>query len=187
MPRLEPSEVVSGNVVRSSFLARRKGRMKSRYIVLAAVLFLGHVHPATAQQRDEEEAGWVGMVEGIETCLTHRTPLLTHGYACIGLFSTACLRHVENQTTSGMERCYRDEFRAWEVLLNRYYRARPRGGSADPLQQVQRAWLAYRDRKCEYFQTHYDGGSMARWLGAQCMMDTTARRAIELRFLALDR
>ncbi len=48
-------------------------------------------------------------------------------------------------------------------------------------------WITYRDRKCAYFQIHYSGGSMARWLGAQCMMDTTARRAIELRFFTQDR
>ncbi len=161
--------------------------MKVCHLVLAVVLALGPVHPATAQQRDEEEAGWVGFVEGIESCLADKRPLLANGYACIGRFSAACLAHAENQTTVGMERCYLDEYRAWDVLLNRHYRDRPRGQGADAMQQVQRAWITYRDRKCAYFQIHYSGGSMARWLGAQCMMDTTARRAIELRFFTQDR
>ncbi len=101
--------------------------MRFRHFVLAAVLGLGQAHPATAQQRDEEEAGWVGFVEGIETCLADKRPFLTHGYGCIGRFSAACLAHAENQTTAGMERCYLDEYRAWDVLLNRHYRDRPRG------------------------------------------------------------
>lgn len=159
--------------------------MKALHAILA--IFLVSTCPALAQQRDEEEGGWVGFVEGMETCLADKKPLLTHGYACIGQFSAACLKHAENQTTIGMERCYLDEYQAWDVLLNRHYKDRPKGAARHELQQVQRAWLAYREKKCAYFQVHYAGGSMARWLGAQCMMDTTARRAIELRFFAMDR
>jgi len=161
--------------------------MKPLHAISAMLMLMAITCPAAAQQRDEDEGGWVGFVEGMETCLADKKPLLTHGYACIGQFSAACLKHAENQTTAGMERCYLDEYRAWDVLLNRHYKDRPKGTGSQELQQVQRAWLAYRDRKCAYFQVHYAGGSMARWLGAQCMMDTTARRAIELRFFAMDR
>ncbi|MCU0883595.1 MAG: lysozyme inhibitor LprI family protein [Beijerinckiaceae bacterium] len=161
--------------------------MKAQAAILALFALIAAALPAPAQQRDEDEAGWVGFVEGIETCLADKKPLLTLGYQCIGQFSAACLKHGENQTTVGMERCYLDEFRAWDVLLNRHYRDRPQGPGGAAMQQVQRAWITYRDRKCAYFHVHYAGGSMARWLGAQCMMDTTARRAIELRFFAADR
>lgn len=161
--------------------------MKFHQSVLAMLIAAVLSFPAHAQQRDEEEGGWVGFVEGIESCLAGKSPLLTHGYHCVGQFSAACLKHAENQTTAGMERCYHDEYRAWDALLNRYYNELPKGAKGAELQQVQRAWITYRDRKCAYFQTHYAGGSMARWLGAQCMMDTTARRAIELRFFWQDR
>ncbi len=161
--------------------------MKVLSAVPVMLMLIAVACPALAQQRDEEEAGWVGFVEGIETCLADKRPLLTHGYACIGQFSAACLKHPENQTTVGMERCYHDEYRAWDVLLNRHFRDRARGAGGDELRQVQRAWITYRDRKCAFFRVHYAGGSMARWLAAQCMMDTTARRAIELRFLAMGR
>lgn len=161
--------------------------MKARQAIPVMLLLTVVCSAALAQQRDEEEGGWVGFVEGIETCLADKRPLLTHGYACIGRFSAACLAHSGNRTTAGMERCYLDEYRAWDVLLNRHFRERPRGAGSVELQQVQRAWITYRDRKCAFFQVHYAGGSMARWLAAQCMMDTTARRAIELRFFAMDR
>ncbi|MDP2800721.1 MAG: lysozyme inhibitor LprI family protein [Phreatobacter sp.] len=154
---------------------------------LALLLLLGSLWPALALQRDEEEPGWVGFVEGIESCIAGKTPLLTHGYDCIGRFSHACLNHSENQTTISMERCYPDEYRAWDVMLNRYFRERPKGALGDELQQIQRTWITYSDRKCGYFQLHYAGGLMARWLGAQCLADTTDRRAIELRFFAQDR
>jgi uncharacterized protein YecT (DUF1311 family) len=161
--------------------------MKTRRALSAILMLMAVISPAFAQQRDEEEGGWVGFVEGIETCLASKKPLLTLGYACIGQFSAACLKHAENQTTAGMARCYLDEYRAWDVLLNRHYKDRPKGAGGQELQQVQRAWLAYREKKCAYFNIHYAGGSMAGWLAAQCMMDTTARRAIELRFFAMDR
>lgn len=160
--------------------------MKRHLMMLTAIVLLGASLPASAQQRDEEEGGWVGMVEGLESCLADKKPLLTRGYECIGRFSSACLRHAENQTTIGMERCYLDEYRAWDVMLNRYFREGPKGDRGRELQQIQRAWITYRDRKCAYFRLHYAGGSMARWLGAQCMADTTARRAIELRFFRQD-
>ena len=161
--------------------------MKALHASLAILMMMATPCSTLAQQRDEEEGGWVGFVEGMETCLADKKPLLAHGYACIGQFSAACLKHAENQTTARMERCYLDEYRAWDVLLNSHYKDRRRGAGGQELQQVQRAWLAYREKKCAYFQIHYAGGSMARWLGAQCMMDTTARRAIELRFFAMDR
>lgn len=161
--------------------------MKALHASLIILMLMALPCSTLAQQRDEDEGGWVGFVEGIETCLADKKPLLTLGYTCIGQFSAACLRHAENQTTAGMERCYLDEFRAWDALLNRHYKDRPKGAANNELQQVQRAWLVYREKKCAYFQLHYAGGSMARWLGAQCMMDTTARRTIELRFFAMDR
>ena len=160
--------------------------MKALHAIPAMLMLAAIACPALAQQRDEEEGGWVGFVGGMETCLAAKKPLLKHGYTCIGQFSGACLRHAENQTTTGMERCYLDEYKAWDVLLNRHYKDIPKGEGNNELQQVQRAWIAYRDRKCAYFRVHYADGSMARWLGAQCMMDTTARRAIELRFFAMD-
>lgn len=141
---------------------------------------------AQARTRDEEEAPWVGIVERIESCLAEQRPILTQGQACIGIHWTACLRRAENQTTIGMERCYLDEYRAWDGLLNRYWRQRPTDQRGEALQQVQRAWLRYRDSKCAYFRVHHHGGSIARWLGAHCMAETTARRAIELRYFRDD-
>jgi uncharacterized protein YecT (DUF1311 family) len=159
----------------------------NRYLsILAVAVLFALASPASAQQRDEEEGGWVGVSELLEACLDSKRPLLTQGQACIGAHSSKCLRHAENQTTIGMERCYLDEYRAWDALLNRYFRERPKGERGEALQQVQRVWLTYRDRKCAYFRIHYAGGSMARWLGAQCMADATARRAIELRFFRED-
>ncbi len=155
--------------------------------ILTVLLLLGGAVSAIAQQRDEDEAGWVGFVEGLETCLADKQPLLTRGYECIGIFSRACLKHADYQTMIGMERCDLDEYRAWDVMLNRYFRERPKGANGAELQQVQRLWITYRDRKCAYFRSHYAGGSMARWLGAQCMADMTARRAIELRLFWQDR
>lgn len=152
----------------------------ARAVLLCAAI--ASATPAEARGRDEDEAPWVGIVERIESCLADKRPILLRGQACIGVHWTPCLQRAESQTTIGMERCYLDEHRAWDALLNRYWRERPTGERGEALQQVQRAWLAYRDRKCGYFHVHHRDGSIARWLGARCAADTTARRAIELRY-----
>ena len=47
------------------------------------------------------------------------------------------------------------------------------------LQQVQRAWIKYRDANCGFYDDP-DGGSLARVSANDCMMATTTRRAREL-------
>jgi uncharacterized protein YecT (DUF1311 family) len=160
--------------------------MRLRRLALALPVLL-LATGAAARDFDGEEPSRLALVERIESCLAEKRPLLTEGQACIGLHARPCLRRADNQTTVGMERCHLDELRAWEVLLARHYRDRPGGERGDALREVQRAWLTWRDSACAYLRVHYHGGSMACWLGAQCMAELTARRAIELRFFGQDR
>ncbi|MGL4240383.1 MAG: hypothetical protein ACRCTI_04645, partial [Beijerinckiaceae bacterium] len=61
--------------------------MTARTGMLAAMLLLASFSATSGQQRDEEEGGWVGMVDGLEACLADKRPLLTRGQECIGRFS----------------------------------------------------------------------------------------------------
>jgi uncharacterized protein YecT (DUF1311 family) len=133
---------------------------------------------------DEREPDSVGMSEILSSCVDSK-PTQTARYACIGLHAERCLVRTESQTTIGMETCYGAEFRGWDVLLNRAYRELG-GQRREELREVQRAWLSYRDKACRYYAVHYQGGSVARWMGARCMMEETARRAIALHFFAAD-
>ncbi|MEK7660509.1 MAG: lysozyme inhibitor LprI family protein [Pseudomonadota bacterium] len=152
-----------------------------------ALIFAAGFSAAPPTGSDETELPSVGMAEVIEGCMISTAAGDKPLYECIGIHSRHCLTFQDNQTTAGMEKCYLDEYRGWDVLLNRYYNENGQRQVSAQFRDVQRSWISYRDKKCAYFRIHYEGGSMARWLGARCMMDETARRTIDLRFFEVDR
>lgn len=138
---------------------------------------------AMGQQRAQNDGPLVGLALALDGCfLPGQSRTTTLPEDCLGMHARPCLQQPGNQTTAGIERCYYDELLAWDLLLNRYYRQRPRGARGDVLVEVQRAWLRYRDQACGYFRAYYEGGSMARIMEAQCMMELTARRTAALRY-----
>jgi len=160
-------------------------RLAPRHVFGLALLcvlpFLSAAHPAAAQQRDEQEPAWAGLVDGIEGCIVQAGRDPSRQLACIGEHARHCAAGPENQTTLGQEQCRMQELRAWDSLLNRYYRERPPGEKGRALMSVQRAWIAYRDLRCGYYSIYHHGGSIARLRAADCLLDETARRALELR------
>jgi uncharacterized protein YecT (DUF1311 family) len=154
---------------------------------VVALIFAAGFAAAPPITTDETELPSVGMAEVIEGCMISAAASEKPLYECVGIFSRACLTDEANQTTAGMEKCYLDEYQGWDVLLNRYYNENGQLRVTTQFRDVQRSWIAYRNKKCGYFNIHYQGGSMARWLGAHCMMDETARRTIDLRFFLVDR
>lgn len=149
--------------------------------LLCVVPFLSAARPATAQLRDEQEPPWAGLVDGIEGCIVQAGRDPSRELACIGVHARHCAARPENQTTLGQEQCRMQEHRAWDSLLNRYYRERPPGEKGRALMSVQRGWIAYRDLRCGYYSIYHDSGSIARLRAADCLLDETARRALELR------
>lgn len=152
-----------------------------------ALIFSAGFAAAPPTGGDETELPSTGMAEVIEGCMISADAGEKPLYECVGIFSRACLTDQANQTTAGMEKCYLDEYHGWDVLLNRYYNENGQRRVTTQFRDVQRSWLTYRNKKCAYFSIHYQGGSMARWLSARCVMDETARRTIDLRFFEIDR
>lgn len=153
--------------------------------MLASILLAAaYAAPLGSMIGEEREPASVGMSEILSGCLESKTTEQAR-QSCIGLHARRCLDWPGRQTTAGMEACHLSEYQGWDALLNRHYRAL--GGALKPeLRDAQRAWLTYRDKACGYFRVHYQGGSMARWLGARCLMEETARRAIALHFFVVD-
>lgn len=108
--------------------------------------------------------------------------------SCIGKAARACEARPDMQSTVGLTMCYRQETTIWDDLLNSHYRdlgdAMTVTGKG-VLQDVQRAWIEWRDAKCQLPFALFEDGSMAQPASAACTMNATATRAIELR-LALD-
>lgn len=107
---------------------------------------------------------------------------------CVGIVANPCLEKPDNQSTHGMAGCAQREARIWDALLNDWY-----GSARDALpksvrkdfRDAQRAWIKWRDAKCAFARNMFEGGTMGIPIAADCMMTTTARRALELRSLVV--
>ena len=116
---------------------------------------------------------------------------------CIGLLSDACaVGEEDGYTTPGMQDCMRTETKIWDEYLNKEYQAaidRLRAsdeyylpdspqfaGGEEALRTVQRAWMAFRDAKCELETVEWRDGSMRRLAWPSCQLQMTAERTIYL-------
>jgi uncharacterized protein YecT (DUF1311 family) len=86
--------------------------------------------------------------------------------------------------TATVADCYRSENSIWDGLLNENYKTLL--GTLDEDQaakarEMQRAWLAYRDTTCQFYDDKIQG-SMAVTMHAACIARESARRAMLLKF-----
>ncbi len=85
-----------------------------------------------------------------------------------------------------MADCYDIEGMIWGQLLNENYKTLL--GTLDDEQTtaaraMQRAWIAYRDTTCQFYDSKIRG-SMSVMMHAACITRETARRAMLLRFFS---
>jgi uncharacterized protein YecT (DUF1311 family) len=101
---------------------------------------------------------------------------------CIGQVAKQCAKAVGNRHNSTVRDCARRESEAWQSAVAE---VRDRLGThldADQnakLAAMQEAWLASRDRTCEFYYDFFDG-TMAHPMIASCLNRENARRAIFL-------
>ena len=119
----------------------------------------------------------------IEACLAKARRNSQHARGCIGEATRVCetLREMANQ--AGIQDCMKREAAYWDKILNDRYQqllANISKKNTVKLKAMQRSWLAWRKEKCKLAYMIYEGGSMARVMAANCMMETTGIRALEL-------
>ena len=117
--------------------------------------------------------------------------------ACIGAGAALCMEMEDDgQTTFGMMSCLIAERDVWDERLNNSYREALNFAGAmdksdleyfpeyavrkDQLRAAQRAWIPYRDANCAMWYGLWGSGSMRQIEGADCLMQMTARRTLEL-------
>ncbi|MCW1933331.1 lysozyme inhibitor LprI family protein [Pararhodobacter zhoushanensis] len=144
--------------------------------------------PASAQ------APYDSYMNGVPECLA------SGDNACIGNGAAACFEGApDGETTVGMMSCLLAERDAWDTLLNAEYQSARAAAAtmddaerdqspefavrADRLREAQRAWIAFRDTNCAMSYAVYGAGSMRQISGADCQMQMTAERTIQLRSL----
>ncbi len=124
--------------------------------------------------------------EPLEACL-QETVERAERFACIGAASDACLSEPANRGGSYVESfCYDRERAYWDDRLNSSY-ARIMADAtaddpalADALRDMQRAWITYRDARCQaVFDAWGDGTGRSPALMA-CLMQVTAEQTLFL-------
>jgi uncharacterized protein YecT (DUF1311 family) len=124
----------------------------------------------------------------IEKCLKAKTG---HGWAweqCIGLISEPCVKDEGSMPPSEVIACYDRERAVWDDILNKSYQVLRKALDEDQqakLREMQRAWIASRDKTCAFLYDYFQG-SMANPMMAACLSRTTGRQALYLRGFADD-
>lgn len=135
----------------------------------------------------------------LDSCYAAQTPEgdLT---GCIGGMSTACMDSQDGgYSTLGMTSCTNAEAEVWDKYLNLEYQETMTAlkamdadeaeyfpefaKRAENLRDAQRAWISFRDAECGLAYAMWGSGSMRNIAWANCALDMTAKRTIELREL----
>ncbi|MCB1367163.1 MAG: DUF1311 domain-containing protein [Rhodobacteraceae bacterium] len=132
------------------------------------------------------------------TCLAAGSSL-PEREACIGLSANACMEDtMGGYSTAGMVGCLSLELDWWDARLNRVYsdamaaakandREMGAGDNGVPsmaaaLKAMQRAWIPYRDAKCDYERSFWGGGTGGGPAALGCLLNLTAKQALYLEF-----
>ena len=151
-------------------------------LVAAALIVLSAV-PAVAQDKPSPKD-----LAAIEKCIKSRTG---HNWAwekCIGLISEPCAKDEISMPPSQVIACYSREQAVWDDILNKSYQAlrgRLDEDQVVKLREMQRAWIASRDKTCGFLYDYFQG-TMANPMIAACASRATGMQALYLRGFADD-
>ena len=154
-----------------------------------ALCFLLFAAPAYAEDPFEPTAAERKI---IADCLEQNTGdgELKEMSACIGLVADPC-PDAPGANTMTIVACQMREQKIWDGYLNDWYgeavkRLKDEPDAAAALKDAQRAWIQFRDAKCDYWEKRYEGGTFAAVAAGNCMRVTTGQRAIEMRAILDD-
>ncbi|MBV0911416.1 lysozyme inhibitor LprI family protein [Anianabacter salinae] len=114
---------------------------------------------------------------------------------CIGVAASACMEDTPGGgSTAGMSGCLDLERAYWDDRLNAVYQdllASDRADDADyggpnlpskaeALRDMQRAWIAYRDGRCDYEYSQWGGGTGGGPAILGCLMQLTGEQVLYL-------
>jgi uncharacterized protein YecT (DUF1311 family) len=88
--------------------------------------------------------------------------------------------------TEKMDSCILDELDHQDTLLNDSYKTVMSNVDEkwkEEFRKAQRLWIQYRDANCKLYGMKFEGGTATILLVNDCVLQMTARRALELREL----
>lgn len=104
------------------------------------------------------------------------------GGECVGRAALNLCRaeHGDIVTDHDNADCADYENQWWDARLNAAYQALLKRPDGEALRAPQRAWLAERDAECARVFDEAGGGTLAVWAQANCILQSTAARTLEL-------
>ncbi|WP_299350040.1 lysozyme inhibitor LprI family protein [uncultured Shimia sp.] len=156
---------------------------------LSAFICLAVVTPASAQDL-------AFSAETTEACFSEEREGGDAFGKCVGIAADACMEQPGGYSTVGKSTCFDHERRFWDDRLNAAYkqvRAEAKAmdaemaeiGSSAPrqaeaLRDMQRAWITFRDAKCNYERSLWGGGTGGGPATLACLVYETAQQALFL-------
>lgn len=152
----------------------------------AAAAFSAAALPARAQDAAADQ-------RFVTACLDLN---LRHGAAsaeqrCVGLIAMSCMNAPGGATSEGQAACLGREAGAWQTVMQvayddlephvAAYDAKRGGDAHAALMKAHEAWTAYAQAECDYAHALWAEGDYRDVAAADCRMNVTARRAIQLR------
>jgi uncharacterized protein YecT (DUF1311 family) len=142
---------------------------------------------ATGSAQAQSRKPTAAEITAVRDCAKAKADTEDGGENCqFRIVAEPCTKTAAGQSSLGMADCYAIEQAIWDVLLNENYR-RLRDDLDDQeqeakLREMQRAWIAARDKTCAFYH-HKIRGSMSVPMAAACLLRETARRALLLQAL----
>jgi uncharacterized protein YecT (DUF1311 family) len=156
---------------------------KLRLVRLAAVALLAGLGVTTASSvQAQTRKPTAQETRTVRDCFEKKGGT-TEEAECVGLVATPCTESPDHQANLHQADCFRIEGAIWDAILNETFKALKDDlddKQERKLREMQRAWIASRDRTCGFFHVKIDG-SMAVPMSASCLFKETARRALLLK------
>ena len=123
-----------------------------------------------------------------QDCIKTKTGRSWSWEKCIGLISEPCSKNEASMTPSQVIACYDRERGVWDDILNESLRRlldRLDDEQVGKLREMQRAWIASRDKNCGFLNDYFQG-TMANPMIAACLSRATGMQALYLLGFAND-
>jgi uncharacterized protein YecT (DUF1311 family) len=147
--------------------------------IAALLLVLGLLGAPAFAQADKPNARDSAK---IQDCVKTKTGRGWNWEKCIGLISEPCSKDEGSMRSSEVIACYDRERAVWDDILNESFRRLLGKLDADQItkmREMQRAWIASRDKTCGFLYDYFQG-TMANPMIAACTSRETGRRALYL-------
>jgi len=146
--------------------------------VAAVVVCVLAALPARAQDDKPDP----GDAAAMQKCIETKTGRNWAWESCVGTVSEPCIKDEMAMPPSEIMACYERERLVWDSILNdsfRRLRTKLDDKQVRKMREMQRAWIASRDKTCSFIYDYFQG-SMANTMIAACQTRETGRRALFL-------